>query len=108
VERGQEKPRGNADRLLHVVMFGLFLSRGDLRDAEVDSKDNNQICRSFEKFFVPVRAERRKRFQPLVGHTEFITLALLSLRGLTGSALDSRIFHDHKLPGLLISAARSQ
>ena len=90
VESSEKKAGGDADRFLNIIVLRLFLPIARLRETKINAENNDQIRRCFKKVFLPVHAERRERCQSFRRYAVFVTFALLRLRCLADSTLDSR------------------
>ena len=113
VERGEQEPAGDPDRLGRVVV--LPLHDGPVVDAprrgrrlEVHFENRDEIRGSFEKRLVPVGPERRQRLQPLFGHPALVAVLLFGFGGDSDFSLDGRIGDHDEPPGLPVRARRCE
>jgi hypothetical protein len=103
VDRGDEKPRGDTDGFLGVVV-DVFRAVGG--DSIGLSEHHDQPRRVSEVRLVLVRAERRQGAQPLVWHAPMVVLVFFPLGRLSNALLQRGIRHRDKRPRLLMGATR--
>ena len=72
VDCRNQKPASDANGFLHVIMFFFFWSRGL-------GKHDYQPRGSFQKWFPPIRSQRREVFEPLFGHSTVVAVVFFLL-----------------------------
>ena len=105
VERLNQKARGEAHGLLHVIVFPRIPGFiGTLRL----SKDRNEPGRRFEEGLIGVRAQLFEISQPALASAALVEGALISLCGFPDLTLEFGAANAGKVPGLMIGSARGR
>jgi len=102
MEGGEQKPAGDADALLNVIVFDFAVTVEAIIDAEYDDK----IWTDVEEGFFPVGSEGGQGVEPFLGEATFVVLALFGFGGKADLMLDFCVANYNKTPRLLVCTAR--